>query len=34
VAILRKLAKHEPADTIVLGRDIARRVVEAGCYTL
>lgn len=31
IAILRKLAKVEPANTIALGREIARRVIEAGC---
>ncbi|HEV2425992.1 MAG TPA: acyl-CoA dehydrogenase family protein [Terriglobia bacterium] len=34
LAILRKLAKHDPPDTIALGRAIAGRVIEAGCYTL
>ncbi len=34
VAILRKLAKYDPTDTIALGREIAGRVIEAGCYTL
>ncbi len=34
LAILRKLAKYDPADTIALGRTIAGRVIEAGCYTL
>jgi butyryl-CoA dehydrogenase len=34
MAILRKLAKHEPADTIRLGREIARHVMEAGRYAL
>jgi len=27
MAILRRLSKHEPADTIALGRQIARHVV-------
>ena len=34
MAILRRLAKHEPADTIALGRQIARHVIEAGRYSL
>jgi len=34
LAILRKLAKYDPADTIALSRIIAGRVIEAGCYTL
>ena len=34
MAIVRRLAKHEPADTIALGRQIARQVVAAGRYTL
>jgi butyryl-CoA dehydrogenase len=34
MAILRRLAKHEPADTIGLGRQIARHVLSAGRYTL
>jgi alkylation response protein AidB-like acyl-CoA dehydrogenase len=34
VSILRKLAKYEPADTIALGRAVARRMIDAGCYTL
>jgi butyryl-CoA dehydrogenase len=29
MAILRRLAKHEPADTIALGRQIARQVINA-----
>ena len=33
-AILRRLAKHEPADTIALGRHIARHVLDAGRYSL
>ncbi len=33
-AILRRLSKHEPADTIGLGRQIAGHVVDAGRYTL
>jgi len=34
MAIQRRLAKHEPADTIVLGRQIARHVLAAGRYSL
>jgi butyryl-CoA dehydrogenase len=30
MAILRKLAKYEPADTVALGRQIARHVIEHG----
>ena len=34
MAILRRLAKHEPADTIGLGRQIAKHVLAAGRYSL
>jgi len=34
MAILRRLAKHEPADTVALGRQIARHVLAAGRYSL
>jgi len=34
VAILRRLAKYEPADTVALGRQIARHVLAAGRYFL
>ena len=34
LAILRRLAKHEPASTIALSRQIAKNVVAAGRYTL
>jgi butyryl-CoA dehydrogenase len=34
MAILRRLAKFEPADTIALGREIAAHVVGAGRYAL
>ena len=34
MAILRRLAKHEPADTIALGRQIAKHVIAAGRYAL
>jgi alkylation response protein AidB-like acyl-CoA dehydrogenase len=33
-AILRRLSKHNPVDTIGLGRQIARHVLQAGKYTL
>jgi len=33
-AILRRLAKHEPVDTVSLGRQIARHVLAAGRYAL
>ncbi|HZT33564.1 MAG TPA: acyl-CoA dehydrogenase family protein [Bryobacteraceae bacterium] len=34
MAILRRLAKHDPADAITAGRQIARHVLEAGRYVL
>jgi alkylation response protein AidB-like acyl-CoA dehydrogenase len=34
VAILRRFAKYEPADTVALGRQIARHVLAAGRYSL
>ncbi len=34
MAILRRLAKFEPADTVALGRQIARHVLAAGRYSL
>ena len=34
LAILRKLSKYDPPDTIALGRQIARHVAAAGRYTL
>ena len=34
MAILRRLSKHEPADTIALGRQIAAHVVSAGRYSV
>jgi len=34
LAILRRLVKHEPADTIQIGRELARKAVEAGRYPL
>jgi acyl-CoA dehydrogenase-like protein len=32
--ILRRLAKHDPADTIALRRQVARHLVRAGKYSL
>ncbi|MBI2677175.1 MAG: acyl-CoA dehydrogenase family protein [Candidatus Koribacter versatilis] len=34
MAIIRRLAKHEPANTIALRQKVAERVIEAGKYTL
>jgi hypothetical protein len=34
MAIVRRLSKHEPADTIALGRQVAQHVIAAGRYTL
>jgi len=34
IAILRRLAKHEPFNTIELRRQIAERVIERGKYTI
>src|SRR4051794_12508112 len=34
MAILRRLGKHEPSDTIALGREIARHVIASGRYSL
>ena len=34
MAILRRLGKHEPSNTIALGREIARHVIDAGRYAL
>jgi butyryl-CoA dehydrogenase len=34
VAMLRRLAKHDPIDTVALGREIARHVLDAGRYSL
>ena len=33
-AILRRLAKYEPADTVALGRQISNHIVAAGKYSL
>jgi butyryl-CoA dehydrogenase len=34
MAILRRLAKHDPADTIALRREVAAHVVKSGKYAL
>ncbi len=34
MAIVRRLAKHEPANTVTLGREIAATMVAAGRYTI
>ena len=34
MAILRRLAKHDPTDTISLGRDAAQAMVKAGKYAI
>ena len=34
LAILRRLAKHDPADTITLRRQVAQHVIRAGKYAL
>jgi len=34
LTILRRLAKHDPADTIALRRQVARAVIQAGKYSL
>ncbi|MGA7157253.1 MAG: acyl-CoA dehydrogenase family protein [Acidobacteriaceae bacterium] len=34
MAIFRRLAKHDPVNTVTLGREIAAVMVEAGRYTL
>jgi butyryl-CoA dehydrogenase len=34
MAILRRLAKHDPADTIALGRQVAGHMVRAGKYSI
>jgi butyryl-CoA dehydrogenase len=34
MAILRRLAKHEPTDTVGLGRVVAAHMVKAGRYTI
>jgi butyryl-CoA dehydrogenase len=32
--ILRRLAKHDPADTVALRRQVAQHIVKAGRYAL
>ena len=34
MAILRRLSKHDPADTITLRRQVAQHVIKAGRYTI
>ena len=34
MAILRRLAKHEPSNTIAIGREIAKHVLAVGRYSL
>jgi alkylation response protein AidB-like acyl-CoA dehydrogenase len=34
MAVVRRLAKHEPLNTVALGREIAGRVIAAGRYTV
>jgi alkylation response protein AidB-like acyl-CoA dehydrogenase len=34
MAIVRRLAKHDPADSIALGREAARQMVKAGKYSI
>jgi butyryl-CoA dehydrogenase len=34
MVIVRRLAKHDPADTIVLGREVAAHMVKAGKYSI
>ena len=34
MAIVRRLSKYEPADTIAIGRQIAKAVIAAGRYTV
>jgi butyryl-CoA dehydrogenase len=34
MAILRRLAKHEPFNTIVLRQEIAQKMIEKGKYSL
>jgi hypothetical protein len=34
LTILRRLAKHDPADTIALRRQVAQHVVKAGKYAI
>ncbi|MGH9642520.1 MAG: acyl-CoA dehydrogenase family protein, partial [Terriglobales bacterium] len=34
LAIVRRLAKHEPFNTIALGQQIAQKTIEAGKYVI
>jgi alkylation response protein AidB-like acyl-CoA dehydrogenase len=34
MAVLRRLAKYEPADTVALGRQIAKQVISVGKYSV
>jgi butyryl-CoA dehydrogenase len=34
MVILRRLAKHDPVDTIALGREVAGHVVKVGRYSI
>jgi butyryl-CoA dehydrogenase len=34
MAIVRRLAKHDPTDTILLGREVAAHLVKAGKYAI
>jgi hypothetical protein len=34
MTILRRLTKHEPVNTVALGREISSALVEAGRYRL
>jgi butyryl-CoA dehydrogenase len=34
MAIVRRLAKYEPADTVAIGREIAQSVIRAGRYVM
>jgi hypothetical protein len=34
MTILRRLAKHDPSDTIALRRQVAAHIVKAGRYSL
>jgi butyryl-CoA dehydrogenase len=34
LAILRRLARHDPADTILLRRQVAQHLIRAGKYAL
>jgi butyryl-CoA dehydrogenase len=34
LAILRRLAKHEPFNTIALRQEIAQKTIERGKFTL